>query len=173
MTRAALCLFWLILIVIPHIMEPPLCSGAPGTETAFEFSLDDLQGRKHSLSDYRGNVVIVNFWATWCPECVEEISSLNALYEKYRGRGLVVIGIATDRRREPVESVLKRVNTAYLMLLDNTGGALLKRYRVIGLPSTVIIDKKGLIAERIIGRTDFNTPLFERKIESLLGSGIK
>ncbi len=167
MRKATALVLWLVLLLVPQVAGTAYCFGQ-GNETAPDFSIEDLQGQKHSLSEYKGRVVVLNFWASWCPECIEEISSLNMLYEKYNIKGLVVIGISSDRRREPVESIIKQTHALYPMLIDTTGGALLRRYRIIGLPNTVIIDKKGFISERIIGRTDFSSPLLEKKIESLL-----
>jgi len=163
---------WFIFTLILLVVVNP-CAGAQVREAAPEFSLNDLQGAHHRLSDYRGKVVVINFWASWCPECVEELPSLNALYEKYAEKGVVVLGIATDRNRDSVDPLLKRTGVTYPVLLNTAGGALLKQYRVIGLPSTVVIDKTGIIAERSIGRTDFGSSAFTNKIESLIDSAIK
>lgn len=160
-------IFTLLLLFVTN----PCCAGAQVREAAAAFSLNDLHGVTHSISDYRGKVVIINFWASWCPECVEELPSLNALYEKYRLKGVVVLGIATDRNRDSVDPLLKRTGVTYPVLLNTAGGTLLKQYRVIGLPSTVVVDRNGFIAERSIGRTDFGSPAFTDKIESLIDKG--
>ncbi len=140
-------------------------------EIAPEFSLIDLNGKPHKLSDYRGKVVIINFWASWCPECILEMPSLNTFYEKNRGNDVAVLGITSDRKREPVLEVLKKTPVAYPLLLDTTGGVFIKQYTVIGLPMTYVIDRSGAIAEKIIGRTDFGSASFAGKIRDLLNSG--
>ena len=140
-------------------------------EMAPEFSLDDIHGKPHSLSDYRGSIVILNFWATWCPECVTEMPSLNALYEKYRGMGLVVLGIAADRKKDTVVDLLKKTPVSYPLLLDTKGGVFIRQYIVIGLPTTVIIDRSGRVAEKIVGRTDFGSASFGRKLQDLQDKG--
>jgi thiol-disulfide isomerase/thioredoxin len=173
MNRVITCSVWVIFAMIFLVIAHPFRAGAQGQEIAPEFSLNDLHEVHHSLSNYRGKVVVINFWASWCPECVEEMPSLNALYEKYRQRGFVVIGIATDRNRDSVEPLLIRTRVTYPILLNMTGGELLKKYRVIGLPSTVVIDSKGFIVERAIGRTDFGSAAFTKKIESLIDSATK
>ena len=163
----------IIVVMIFLITVHPGYVGAQIQEAAPAFSLNDLQGVLHSISDYRGKVVVINFWASWCPECVEELPSLNSLYEKYKGKGVVVLGIATDRKRDSVDPLLIRTGITYPVLLNTAGGALLKQYKVIGLPSTVVIDKNGIIAERSIGRTDFGSTAFTKKLESLIDSTIK
>jgi peroxiredoxin len=149
------------------------CAAAYENETAPDFSMSDLHGTNHSLSSYRGKVVVINFWASWCPECVEELSSLNALYEKFRERGLIVLGITVDKSREVVDPVIRRSNVTYPVILNTAGSSLLRQYRLIGLPNTVVIDRSGVIAARTIGRTDFMSQDFIKQIESLLGTEIK
>jgi thiol-disulfide isomerase/thioredoxin len=162
----------IIVVMIFLITVHPRCAGGQEREAAPEFSMNDLQGVNQSLSEYRGKVVIINFWASWCPECVEELPSLNTLYEKYKVKRVVVLGIATDRKRDSVDPLLKRAGVTYPILLNTAGVALLKQYRVIGLPSTVVIDRNGIIIERLIGRTDFGSPAFTNKIESLIDPAI-
>ncbi len=173
MKRVIVCSVSIIVAMVLMIIAQPRWVGSQVKERAPDFSLNDIQGAKHSLSDYSGKVVVINFWASWCPECVDELPSLNALYEKYVGKGLIVIGIATDRKRDSVEPLLKRSRVTYPIFLNTVGGTLLKQYRIIGLPSTVVIDSNGNITERSAGRTDFGSSDFTRKIESLLDSAIK
>lgn len=161
-------LFAMVIVAAYH----PLSFGAQVQDTAPEFTLTDLRGVRHTLSEYRGKVVVINFWASWCRECTEELPSLVTLYEKFRRRGLVVLGITTDQKRDPVDPLLKKYQVTYPVILNTAGGQLLKQYGVIGLPSTVVIDRKGVIAERSIGRTDFGSPAFTNRIESLINSAI-
>lgn len=161
-------LFIIMIMLILLAAVNPFYSGAQVQEEAPAFSLNDLHGMLHSISDYRGKVVVINFWASWCPECVEELPSLNTLYEQYKVKGVVVLGIATDRKHDSVDPLLKRMGVTYPILLNTAGVALLRQYRVIGLPSTVVIDRNGIIIERSIGRTDFGSPAFTNKIESLI-----
>ncbi|MBA4373266.1 MAG: hypothetical protein C0402_10465, partial [Thermodesulfovibrio sp.] len=116
-------------------------------------------------------VVLINFWASWCPECLEEMPSLDTLYMKFRKQDLVVLGITSDRMKEPVLEVLKKVPVTYPLLPETGGGVFIRKYTVVGLPTTVLVDRRGLIAERIVGRTDFGSASFFRKIEDLLNTG--
>lgn len=136
-----------------------------------DFELTDLNGKTHRLSDYRGKVVIINFWASWCPECLQEMPSLDGLYTKFRDQDLIVLGITSDRKKEPVLEVLKKTPVTYPLLLEPGGGVFIRKYIVIGLPTTVLVDRRGSIAERIVGRTDFGSASFSKKIRELLHPG--
>ncbi len=173
MRRLTVRIVWLTLVVVLPLFFISKAIAERQGEKAPEFELSDVQGLHHRLSDYRGKVVLLNFWASWCPECIEEMPSLNTLYGKYGGSGLVVLGIAADRTKEPVLQVREKTRTAYPMLLDATGGVFIKRYTVIGLPTTIVIDRNGFIAGRFIGRTNFGSSSFMRKIEGLIDQGGK
>jgi thiol-disulfide isomerase/thioredoxin len=160
-----------MLLCLLEISTPDDAFGAQGPEKAPLFELSDLQGKTHRLADYAGKVVVINFWASWCPECIDEMPSLNALYEKLRGKGLVVLGITSDRKRGPVEQALKRAPVSYPVLIEATGKVFIRQYTVVGLPTTVVVDRDGTIAERLVGKTDFGTPAFARKIQDLLDKG--
>jgi len=171
MKQLMLGVFWIILLALLQLFAPP-CGNAQKLDQAPEFEMDDLRGQHHRLLDYRGKIVVINFWASWCPECIEELPSLNNLYEKYRGKGLVVLGISADRRQEAALKIMTQTHVTYPVLLDITGGVFIKRYTVIALPTTVVIDRNGLIRERIIGRADFSSAAFLKKIENLM-QGLK
>jgi thiol-disulfide isomerase/thioredoxin len=158
------------LACVLHLSSDDAFSGQ-GLLRAPLFELTDLQGKTHRLADYAGKVVVINFWASWCPECIDEMPSLNALYEKLRVKGLVVLGITSDRKRAPVEQALRRVPVSYPILIETTGKVFVRQYTVIGLPTTVVVDRNGYIAERFVGKTDFDTPAFARKIQDLLDGG--
>ncbi len=159
--------FGIVLIVLFQLFIPPY-DFAEQSVKAPEFELDDLRGQHHRLSDYRGKIVMINFWASWCPECIEEMPSLSIIYKKYKGKGLVVLGISADRNKEAVMKILKQIDITYPLLLDTSGGVFIKRYTVIALPTTVVIDRNGLVVERIIGRIDFSSAAFVKKIENLM-----
>jgi peroxiredoxin len=170
MRRIMMICFSTILIVL--FQHSAISYGiAKGLEKAPEFELDDLSGKHHRLVDYRGKTVLLNFWASWCPECVEEMSSLNRLYDKYQGKGLVVLGISADRKKEAALKIVKQTGITYPVLLDTTGGVFIKHYTVIALPTTIVIDGNGFIKERVIGRIDFSSAAFEKKIDNHIQRG--
>ncbi len=119
---------------------------------AGRISLRDLQGRDWTLSDLRGKVVVVNFWATWCPPCRKEMPDLESLYLRFKGQGLVVLAIS-DEDGDKVSGFLSERNVTYPILLD-PGRKVNDLYRVEGIPKTFIYNRDGkLVAQSIDMRT--------------------
>jgi cytochrome c-type biogenesis protein len=129
------------------------------------FSAPDLSGKIQTLSSYRGRIVILNFWATWCPECVRELPSLGAFAEA--NKDVVVLGIASERNPETVRNFLSSSPVKFPMIIDATGDIFVTKYMVRSLPSTIILDRKGFIAERIFGAENFQSTGFREKIKRL------
>ena len=136
--------------------------------TAPEFALPDLDGRVIQSADYRGKVVILDFWATWCPPCRKEIPHFVALQSKYRGKGVEVVGLSLDKGgAQEVRPFAEENNVNYTMLIANQetteafGG-------ITGIPTTFILDKEGKIAKRFLGYTD--PAIFEETIQHLLSA---
>jgi len=116
-----------------------------------DFTLQDINGNEVTLSDFKGKVVVLNFWATWCPPCRKEIPVFIELYKKYKDEGLVIIGISLDREGKRVLiPFVKKFGINYPVLIgtkkvvDAYGG-------IRGIPTTFIIDKKGKIRKKHIG----------------------
>jgi thiol-disulfide isomerase/thioredoxin len=102
-----------------------------------------------SLADYKGKVVLLNFWATWCGPCRQELPSIAALHEKYKDRGLVVLGVASDDTPEPVNEYLKESPLPFVNVY--TTEEIKQAYGISSLPTTVLIDKGGQIVFDIEG----------------------
>lgn len=116
------------------------------------FTLTSLDGEKWTLHDMRGKVVLVNFWATWCPPCRKELPDLDALYKKYRNQGFVVLAIS-DEQADTVRSFLSKHKVGYPVLLD-PGDLIHKRFNVDGIPKSYLYDRDGkLVAEAMDMRT--------------------
>ena len=135
---------------------------------ARDFTLETLEGDELSLRDYRGNVVLVNFWATWCAPCRDEIPDIQATYEAYQDDGFVVLGVNVEESRQQVEPFVTALGMTYPVLLDETG-QVLKMYRAIGLPMSVILDRDGVIQVRHIGYV--TAAQLERYLVQLLPGG--
>ena len=117
-----------------------------------DFTLADLEGRKWTLKSLRGKVVLVNFWATWCPPCRKEIPDLEALYKRFKGQGLVVLGISDDDATK-VKAFAQQEKINYPVLLD-PGREVNKLYSVASIPMSFIYDRSGkLVAESMDMRT--------------------
>jgi len=122
-------------------IEPMTGTPAP------DFFLRDMKRKGVSLTALRGNVVILHFWATWCPQCKEEIQFLNILNDQYRGKNVKVIGISADPSEARVEEFIMFNPIDYTILLDRDG-SVGRKYRVYSIPTTFLIDKEGFIVER-------------------------
>ena len=125
-------------------------------------------GTDRRLADWRGEVVVLNFWATWCAPCRAEMPSLDALAAAHAGRGVAVLAVATGRN--PPDAIARfyaEAEIAHLPVLTDRGSALARAMGVMGLPATVLIDREGRELGRIVGEADWNAPEAHALIEAL------
>ncbi len=166
-----LCLGWLA-------MPLPAAEEVPGLSTTLtavdpveapDFTLSDMDETAHTLSDLRGNYVLVNFWATWCPPCRKEMPSLESLYQQYRERSFRVLAVNQWENPDHVFSYMGELDVfpSFPILFDPKS-EVSERYGVRGLPTSFIIDPQGRIIYRAIGGREFNHPDVTTLIESLL-----
>lgn len=134
------------------------------------FVLPGLDGLPLALRAHRGRVVLLNFWATWCPPCRAEMASMEALHRAYRGRGLVILAVSTDvEGAQVVEPYVRSRGLTFPVLLDPSG-AVAQRYAVRGLPTTYLVDRAGLIVSREVGARDWNGAGARRLLERVLAA---
>lgn len=133
-----------------------------------DFAVPDLAGQAVRLSGLRGQVVLVNLWATWCPPCREEMPSMQKLYQRLKGRGFVLLAVSQDENgKAAVEPFVRDLGLTFPVLIDpehQVGD----RYQVWGYPESFLIDREGRIAERIIGPRDWVSPDQVAAVERLL-----
>jgi peroxiredoxin/outer membrane lipoprotein-sorting protein len=131
----------------------PVSADFTGRE-AVDFTLKDLDGRTVNLRDLRGQIVLLNFWATWCGPCVRELPSIERLSREFKGRGLVALGLNAE---EPAvaREFIKRGGYTFATLVDEQR-AMTRAYRVSAIPQTLIIDKDGTVAAHFIGMRSEN-----------------
>ena len=122
---------------------------AVGT-TAEDFQLTDLAGRQQSLSQYRGKVVLVNFWATWCKPCTTEMPAMQAMYDKLQDQGFVVLAVNELEDEIKVREHIQQHGHTFPVLLDSDN-KVANQFGVFGLPVSVFIDEKGVVREYIKG----------------------
>ena len=118
-----------------------------------DFSLPDLSGKQHSIKEWQGKVLVINFWATWCPPCLKEMPEFEAMQKEFSDKGLQFIGIALDDD-EPVKEFIANKQITYPILLGQDQGT--KQAHDMGnivntVPFTAIVDKKGTIVSRKMG----------------------
>ncbi len=117
-----------------------------------DLTLETMKGGSIDLADQEGRVLLVNFWATWCAPCREEIPDLNALQAELGGEGLRVIGVALDRQgREKVEPFAEKLSIEYPVVIDAEGTAESEFGPIPGLPTTIVVGPDGQITKRVVG----------------------
>jgi peroxiredoxin len=131
-----------------EVLNPPL--------PAPEFRLKDVNGKSFSLHDYRGKVVLLNFWATWCPSCKLEMPSMETLHKALGNKGLVVLTVNVRESADEVKAFFQEHRLWFPALLDEDGDVF-ERFNVWSLPTTFIIGKKGEILGKVIGYRDWGS----------------
>jgi len=137
--------------------------------TAPDFRLPDLQGKTQRLSDYRGKVVFLNFWATWCKPCKEEMPSMQVLWENLKNQDFMMLAVSMDRvtTTKDIPSFVESLKLSFPILTDSWGQTD-KRYKLMGVPETYIIDQNGVLREKVIGPRDWTRPESLETIVQLL-----
>ena len=173
---ASLCLMLVVagLPVMAPAKEPALShSLAPVSPpvVAPAFSLADMDGESHALADYRGKVILLNFWATWCPPCRHEMPAMERLYQRFRDQGFIVLAVNQWEEPDLVFAYTGDLNVfpSFPILFDPQS-TVSQQYGVKGLPTSFVIDRQGRLVYRAIGGREFDHPEILQTIGGLLSA---
>ncbi len=133
-----------------------------------DFTIKDLSGKSISLSSFKGKLILLNIWATWCPYCRKERAELNALHREYKDRGLVILSVSNDRSVEKVKRYVKKIPVDFIVLWDSDGNVT-NSYGIRALPTNFLIDREGIIKHKLMGFRKWTSRSSKKLIEELLG----
>ncbi len=135
--------------------------GAKLGAQAVDFTLKDLEGQEVSLSDYKGKKVFLNFWATWCNPCKEEMPEMEKIHQKYEDVAILAINLDTD---EDIQGFMDEHGLSFKALLD-VDEVVNKQYQVVSIPTSFFIDEEGIIRKKVQGILDYE--MMEENIKAL------
>lgn len=156
-----------LLLVSSVVTAGQLLHAVADKPVAANFSLKDVDGVIHRLSDYRGKVVVLNFWATWCPPCREELPSMERAHKLLVGEPIKIVAINVGENADTIFTFTADYEMSYDVLMDSDS-KVIKQYPVIGLPTTFVIDPQGRIVYRAVGSRDWADKKLLGKLRALL-----
>lgn len=136
----------------------------PSKSKTIDFTLSDLNGKSHTLSKYKGKVIFLNFWATWCPPCRAEMPAMQKMYKSWNSKKYVMLAVNIGQDKQTVKSFANKNGYTFPILLDSTS-KIARKYRVSGIPTTYIINKEGKIVTRIVGAREWDLKQIERLLK--------
>jgi len=155
------------LLVFSLAMFAPSALAIGAGTMAPEIGIKDLAGRGVNIASLKGKVVLVDFWASWCAPCREELPVLESLYKKYRGKGFEVVGVNQDESQDNVKKFLTGMQLSFRVVHDR-GGAVANRYEPAKMPSSFLIDRKGIVRHVHSGFRAADKGALEKRISALL-----
>lgn len=169
-TKNAIVILLLTFLLTPFDSEAVSTFEGNDNDPAPNFTIKDLAGRDVTLSSFKGKVVLLNFWATWCLPCRDEMRSIETLYKAYKGKDLVILGVSIDIGPGSISRVkdfVEKNRLSFTILTDpdiKVGTA----YKVFALPTSILIDRKGKIIKRFIGDMDWADAEQRKNIDDTL-----
>jgi peroxiredoxin len=160
-----LCVAVLVWVVTGTIHEKVIVAG----DTAPNFSIATDAGRAVSPSDFGGKLLVLNFWATWCPPCVQEVPSLDEFQRQFADKGVVVLGVSVDQSPSAYRNFLSRAKVAFQTARDPES-KISTEYGTFKYPETYIINRDGRVVEKIIGPANWTDDAMVARVKALLAS---
>ena len=151
----------------PDFKSVPRLQEIKDRPPAPDFTLPDPGGKKVSLKDFRGKVVFLAFWATWCEFCREELPAMERLYREFKGKGLEIVGVNIKDKREDALAFLKKNNISYPIVMDPEGDIGLL-YGAYATPTVYLIDRNGTVLARMWGPAGWYSPAARKLIAALV-----
>jgi DsbE subfamily thiol:disulfide oxidoreductase len=146
---------------VPKLEEMKDRTAAP------DFTLPGPDGKPRSLKDYRGKIVFLNFWATWCTSCRDEMPAMERLYQEFKGRGFEIVAVNVKDKRADALAFVKQLKLTYPVMMDPQGEVGLL-YGAWGMPMTYLIDENGIVLARMWGPADWYSPGARNLIRALV-----
>ncbi|MFP5418671.1 MAG: TlpA family protein disulfide reductase [Gammaproteobacteria bacterium] len=150
---------------------PPLAHNMAklAPKPAADIKLNDIQGAAHDLAQYRGRVVLVNFWATWCPPCRREMRSMERLAQQLKGEPFTVLAVNVGENADMIGLFTSQLETelSFPILLDSRSKTM-QAWQVAGLPTTFLVDKRGRVVAGAIGGREFDHPEMVKAIRAVI-----
>lgn len=141
-----------------------------GTQMA-DFTLPALDGKKQvAFSSFKGKVVLLNFWASWCGPCRKEMPAFDVMYQRLKGKGFEVVSLTVDKEPADAAKFLAAVGTPAFTILIDSKAQVMGRFDIISMPTSFLVDKTGKIVQRIEGFSEEKLGELEKQITSLCGA---
>lgn len=145
----------MLFLVISSVYAEQSLTSLADPEMAPDFNLLDMDGISHRLSDYKGKTVIINFWATWCPPCREEMPSMERAWNKIKEQNIVMLAINVGEDEDTVFTFMADYPASFTILFD-TSGTMIEQWPVQGLPTTFVVSPEGRLVYRAIGGREWD-----------------
>ncbi|HUW28044.1 MAG TPA: TlpA disulfide reductase family protein [Sulfuriferula sp.] len=154
-----------LFLVTAHAADTDLRAVAPSS--AKSLVLTDMGGKKFDLASYRGRVVLVNFWATYCPPCLKEMPSMERLQQRMKGKPFAILAVDVGEQNADVQAFMKQVPVTFPVLMDRDARHF-KAWKAYALPSSFVVDAQGRVRYVIFGGTEWDEPDALGKLMALL-----
>lgn len=162
-----LSLFVSLLFALNIVLLENQVYAAEEKSPAPDFTLKDINGKDISLSSFKGKVMLINFWGTFCVPCRKEMPSLEIIYKTYKDKGFVVLAVSEDKSISSVKEFVKEYRLTFPVVLDEDK-KVAKQYKVSILPVTFLLDKKGMISKKFFGEREWTDAESKKMVEELL-----